>query len=187
MKLDELFYEVLEVIIEFLNDFDKLSLRLVNRYFRSIRYKIKGSYHYSKKMTKVFAFENLKLYNVNYKINIQYLESVKSLKIFHFNPFIEYPPLLEKIDFYFKAKCDLKLLPLTLRFFSPIERFNESIDDLPDSVEYVWLSSFDQKINKYPKSLKKLRLRNNYPYRSDIPSHIEVTDENPDVAWKNFK
>jgi hypothetical protein len=188
MRLDGLFYEVLEVIIEYLNDYDKLSLRLVNRRFSKIRYKIMNEYKYDIEMVKIFAFENLTFYNMNHKINIEYLESIKSLKIFHFNPFIEYPPLLEKLDFYFHAKCDLKSLPSSLRFFSADEYFNESIDDLPDSIEYIWLYKyFDQKINKYPKSLKRLSVGCNYPYRSDIPFHIEIIDEDNIVAWNNFK
>jgi hypothetical protein len=178
MKLNELFYEILEIIFEYLNDCDKLNLRLVNRRFSKIRYKIKMLHEYNEKAIKIFSFENLKFDKVNYKINIQYLESLKICSLDNYNPFDVYPDSLIEIYFFSieSNQHKIKSLPSQLKIFSASLRFNESIDDLPDSVEYIWLSyRFSQKINKYPKSLKRLRVCYKYPYISDIPSHIEIT------------
>jgi hypothetical protein len=185
MKLNELFYEVLEVIIEYLNDFDKLNLRLVNRYFRSIRYKIKKEHRYNEEMVKIFSFEVLELF-YHKTVNINYLESVKTLNISIHDSFDQYPPLLEKLNLN-TNHFDIKTFPTTLKVLAFPSGFNDNIDLLPDSIEYLWLPlSFQQKINKYPKSLKCIYLVD-YSYINDIPSHIKVhTNKNQMYSFACF-
>lgn len=59
------------------------------------------------------------------------------------------------------------------------ENFNNSIDDLPDDIEYIYFddaSSFKQKVNKYPKNLKKITLWGFSPIINQLPYTLKYLE-----------
>ena len=50
------------------------------------------------------------------------------------------------------------------------DNFNQSIDNLPDTVEFIQLdfSSFDRKIKKLPNNFRSIILHIDYPYKKEL-------------------
>jgi hypothetical protein len=76
-----------------------------------------------------------------------------------------------------------KILPQSkLKWVKFGEDFNNSIDDLPDDIEYIYFddaTSFNQKINKFPKNLKKIKIRGFSPVINQLPytlKYLELHD-----------
>jgi len=78
-----------------------------------------------------------------------------------------------------------KILPQSkLKWVKFGKSFNNSIDDLPDDIEYIYFddaTSFNQKINKFPKNLKKLTICGFNPIINQLPytlKYLELYDVN---------
>lgn len=59
------------------------------------------------------------------------------------------------------------------------EGFNNSIDDLPDDIEYIYFNdatNFNQKINKFPKNLKKITLWGFNPIINQLPYTLKYLE-----------
>ena len=57
--------------------------------------------------------------------------------------------------------------------------FNNSIDDLPDDIEYIYFNdatNFNQKINKFPKNLKKITLWGFSPITNQLPYTLKYLE-----------
>ena len=78
------------------------------------------------------------------------------------------PSNIESIEFYQNNfECRLQYLPPKLKEikFYYYSKFNEPLNNLPDTIEHIKLSKYyTQEINKFPINLKSLSCVENYPW-----------------------
>ena len=59
-------------------------------------------------------------------------------------------------------------LPNTLETLVINREYNETLDMLPDSIEFLVIRYYDNKLNKLPHNLKYISISKNYKYKDDL-------------------
>jgi hypothetical protein len=166
----KMFYDVYVRIIEYLDDKNKMNMRLVNKYFRDFRIKLSDEYTYNERLVKIFSFTRLIYYHSsNDKLikSCQYMESLEYMNVIYSKHLIvdNLPKSLLEIRFNEDFdECIDNLPPLVERLYFYLD-FDQNIDKLPSNLKFLKLSLyFSQKINSLPLSLKTIKISDSYKY-----------------------
>jgi hypothetical protein len=180
-----LFFDIYMIIINNLDDQNKMNMRLVNKYFRDFRFKLFKRYLYKENLIIIFDFtrlycktcieDNIYLSSLNYIYfdeffddNIDNLPQNVTEIIFHvnsrFNKKVDNLPRSLKVlilGIYFNQTVDC--LPQTLTTLFLCGFFYQSIDNLPDSLISLTLIPiyYKREVRKYPRSLKSICINTN--------------------------
>ena len=138
-------------------------------------------------VNKILFGDNTKLSTITLGYNnipdIQLVSSIRSITLMGNNKIIDWlPNNLEIIiilsNFNLPLPIDnlpngIKKIIIRNNYYNlPYYVFNGSLDNLPESVEYIKLpSGYDKKINKFPKNLKKIVCSKEYKYIGDLDGY----------------